>query len=135
MTTKKAVLIAIVAAIVGGVVMVASTELMPTIKQAWNQLGSDKENITLAESQVKKFKGAVEMYYGYYRKWPNELNDLIDTPDGTRMIDVIPPDPWGSPYQLKLSGESVHAGEVKVFSLGPDKKRFTDDDIVITVSR
>ncbi len=39
-------------------------------------------------------------------------------------------DPWGSPYYLELTLDSIRVG-----SAGPDRKRGTDDDVLTSVSR
>ena len=39
-------------------------------------------------------------------------------------------DPWGSIYQLELSGDSVW-----ILSYGPDRLRETDDDFTISTAR
>lgn len=44
--------------------------------------------------------------------------------------DKLPKDPWGSAYRYEYPGRNNKAGEPDIWSLGPDRKDNTADDIV-----
>jgi general secretion pathway protein G len=41
----------------------------------------------------------------------------------------IPLDPWGSPYRYEIPAKWNKSEKFDVFSIGPDKQPYTDDDI------
>ena len=43
--------------------------------------------------------------------------------------DKVPNDPWGSAYRYEFPGNNNKAGEPDIWSLGPDRKDNTGDDI------
>ncbi len=68
---------------------------------------------------------------------PTKLDGLVTKPSGMQgkpwkkfadEKDII--DPWGSPFVFRNPGKKNAAG-YDVFSVGPDKKEGTDDDIWI----
>ncbi len=96
----------------------------------WFVIGqSDKANRELAGTQLKNLKGAVQAYRVYYHKYPESFEDLVNTPDGTKLIEEVPTDPWGGEYRLERSGKTV-----TMYSIGPDETPNSDDDIVVTIS-
>jgi len=44
--------------------------------------------------------------------------------------EKIPKDPWGSAYRYEFPGQNNKIGEPDIWSLGPDRKDNTEDDIV-----
>jgi general secretion pathway protein G len=44
--------------------------------------------------------------------------------------DKLPKDPWGSAYRYEYPGQNNKIGEPDIWSLGPDRKDNTEDDIV-----
>jgi len=44
--------------------------------------------------------------------------------------DKLPKDPWGSSYRYEYPGQNNKIGEPDIWSLGPDRKDNTEDDIV-----
>lgn len=44
--------------------------------------------------------------------------------------DKLPKDPWGSAYRYEYPGKNNKIGEPDIWSLGPDRKDNTEDDIV-----
>lgn len=96
----------------------------------WNVIGqADKANDGLAQTQLKSLKGNVEAYRLYYKKFPDKLEDLINTPDNRKIIEEVPEDPWGNPYIYEKSGNRI-----KMSSSGSDGLSNTEDDIVVTVN-
>lgn len=43
--------------------------------------------------------------------------------------DKLPKDPWGSAYRYEFPGQNNKIGEPDIWSLGPDRKDNTEDDI------
>ncbi len=44
--------------------------------------------------------------------------------------DKVPRDPWGSAYRYEFPGRNNNVGEPDIWSIGPDRKDNTEDDIV-----
>ena len=95
----------------------------------FNVMGSaDKANDGLAETQLKQFKSSCEAYRLYYKKFPEKLEDLVNTPDKRKIMEEIPDDPWGNPYNFEKTGNKI-----KLYSNGSDGLPNTEDDIVVNV--
>lgn len=91
----------------------------------WALFGqSEKANISLAETQLKSFKGPITQYRIERKKFPSTLSDLVN--DGGYMSE-IPVDPWGNEYMIETSGKN----KVKLSSSGPDGTPNNDDDVVV----
>lgn len=96
----------------------------------WFVIGqSQKANIELTKTQLKNLKGAVQAYRLQYLKYPESLNDLVQTPDGFKLIEEVPTDPWGEELTLEKSGKTV-----TISSAGPDNVPNNEDDITVTIS-
>ena len=89
---------------------------------------SERANDKIADTQLKNFKGNCEAYRLYYKKFPERLEDLVNTPDNRKIIDEVPDDPWGNPYNFEKTGNKI-----KLDSSGADGLPNTDDDIVVNV--
>jgi len=83
-----------------------------------------------ASTQLRAFKGPLAAYRLDVGKYPSTLRELRDRPantptwDGPYLDREIPSDPWGNPYQYRVSGD-----EIELWSFGPDGKDGTADDI------
>ncbi|MBO5754196.1 MAG: type II secretion system protein GspG [Proteobacteria bacterium] len=86
---------------------------------------SDKANIKIANTQLIQFKESCKMYRIQYKKFPENLEALVNTPDGISLVDEVPEDPWGNQYNFEKSGNKI-----KIYSSGPDALPNTEDDIV-----
>lgn len=91
---------------------------------------SERANIDLAETQIKQLKQNCEAYQLYYKKWPESLDALVNTPDNREIIEEVPQDPWGMDYIFEKNGNSI-----KLYSSGPDGLPNTEDDIVVNIGR
>ncbi len=82
---------------------------------------------SIAEQQMHNFAQSLDMYYIKHRKMPNTLDALTeeDPQTGEPLIEKIPNDPWGNPYQYHLEG----AKKYKIVSMGEDGQEGTQDDI------
>lgn len=95
----------------------------------WNVISqADKANDGLAQTQLKSLKSNCEAYKLYYRKLPNSLEDLVNTPDKKKIIEEVPEDPWGNAYIFEKTGNSI-----KIYSSGADGNPNTEDDIVVNI--
>jgi general secretion pathway protein G len=95
----------------------------------WNVIGqADKANDGLAETQLKSLKSNCEAYRLYYKKFPENLEALVNTPDNRKIIDEVPDDPWGNPYNFEKTGNKI-----KLYSSGSDGLPNTEDDIVVNI--
>ncbi|OIP43686.1 MAG: hypothetical protein AUK47_02230 [Deltaproteobacteria bacterium CG2_30_63_29] len=96
----------------------------------WFVIGqSQKANIELTKTQLKNLKGAVEAYRLQYLKYPESLDDLVKTPDGFKLIEEVPTDPWGEALTLEKTGKSV-----TITSAGPDNVPNNEDDISVSIT-
>ncbi len=94
----------------------------------FNVIGAaDKANAGLAETQLKSLKSNCEAYRLYYKKFPESLDALVNTPDNKSIIDEVPEDPWGGEYVFEKNGNKI-----KIYSPGPDGLEDTEDDIVVS---
>lgn len=95
----------------------------------YNVMGAtDRANNGLAKTQLESLKGNCEAYRLYYKKFPERLEDLVNTPDNRKIIDEVPDDPWGNPYNFEKTGNKI-----KLYSSGADGLPNTNDDIVVNV--
>ena len=95
----------------------------------WNVIGqADKANDGIAQTQLKSLKSNCEAYRLYYKKFPDKLEDLVNTPDNRKIIEEVPDDPWGNPYIFEKTGNKI-----KLFSSGSDGLPNTEDDIVVNI--
>ncbi len=91
----------------------------------FSQLG--KAEVTSAKAQIEAFEKALDAYrldVGRYPSTEEGLNALITAPatagakwNGPYLNKVVPPDPWGRPYQYKAPGAKA---EFEIISLGKD---------------
>ncbi len=71
---------------------------------------------------------------GRYPTTEEGLNALLQAPDGTEdrwtgpYVRDLPKDPWGNPYQYACPATKSKDG-YDIWSMGPDGKSGTDDDI------
>ena len=95
----------------------------------WNVIGqADKANDGLATTQLKSLKSNCEAYRLYYKKFPDKLEDLVNTPDNRKIIEEVPTDPWGNEYNFEKTGNKI-----KLYSSGSDGLPNTEDDIVVNI--
>lgn len=95
----------------------------------WNVIGqADQANDGLAETQLKSLKQNCEAYRLYYKKYPEKLEDLVSTPNNRPIIEEVPDDPWGNPYNFEKNGNKI-----KLFSSGSDGLPNTEDDVVVNI--
>lgn len=87
-------------------------------------------NKSAAQKEVQSLKTGVTMYWQQNRKYPNNLDVLVDTSgdkdpyvDGGEDVLI---DPWGNKYELKFKGKN---NSPYIVSGGPDGTIGTDDDI------
>ena len=93
----------------------------------------DKANAQKAEQEIGKLKINLEMYRADNGAFPpsGALNALVTNPGNAprwkQYMKEIPKDPWSNEYRYLNPG--THGKEVDIFSIGPDKREGTDDDI------
>ena len=88
----------------------------------------DTSRVIAAETQVRMIKGALDTMRLDIGRYPTkeEALNLLDVPpkdertarkwQGPYLVEGVPPDPWGSPYQYNpVSGSSI-----AIFSYGAD---------------
>ncbi len=115
--------VAIIAVIAGGVIIKMTGAL-------------DVAKIQRTEQDVANIYSALKLYEARNNQMPDQgqgLDALVNPPTtGTpppnwiRLMDSLPIDPWGTPYQYRNPGKRDPSG-VDVFSFGPDRKESADD--------
>lgn len=84
-----------------------------------------------AEKDVQALKTAVTQYYTDKRKYPENLDVLVDTSGDKEPYieggEGALVDPWGNKYELKFKGNKKNSPYI--VSGGPDGTIGTDDDI------
>lgn len=95
----------------------------------------DKALKDSARAQVKIFDRAIELYRFNMKKYPGELEDLVNKPSDAKEAEKwgtegylnkksIPLDPWDQEYRYESKDSSY-----RIWSVGPDGSDGTDDDI------
>ena len=94
--------------------------------QVLNQLGGAKSKS--AAIQIRDFESALELYkldVGRFPRSGEGLEALVRQPSGARgwngpylKKDEVPQDPWGNPYEYRVSGSSI-----EITSLGADGRQ------------
>ena len=84
-----------------------------------------------AEKDVQALKTAVTQYYTDKRKYPDNLDVLVDT-SGDKEPNIEGGegaliDPWGNKYEIKFKGNKKNSPYI--VSGGPDGTIGTEDDI------
>jgi general secretion pathway protein G len=81
-----------------------------------------------AETQMENFAQSIRMYLLQKRSLPQSLEELAEPDEnGNPYIEKIPLDPWGQPYEYKITDPKTKKYEIS--SSGEDKTPGTDDDI------
>ena len=99
---------------------------------------SEQARVTAAHAQIAAFKTALnafEVDNGFYPKGNSGLQALMVRPGelpnwrGPYLEESggIPKDPWGNDYVYECPGR--HNSSFDLYSVGPDGKAGTDDDI------
>jgi general secretion pathway protein G len=89
--------------------------------------------ITTAQAQINTIKTAMISYKNHNRALPGKLEDLVSPPANAKIKrkyieEAGITDPWGEKYQLRSPGKK--SGEAfDLYSMGPDKKDGTQDDV------
>ena len=96
-----------------------------------NVFGSlDSANEKTTKMQLGNFKTAIQTYRMEFKKLPNSLDDLVNTPKGTSLLDgdEVPRDGWDNEFNFEKNGNKI-----KIYSNGADGVPNTEDDVVIDV--
>ena len=92
----------------------------------------DAQNLK-AKKEVGDLKIKLEMYRADNGTFPasGALSALITNPGNAprwrQYVKALPKDPWGNEY--RYLNPSAHGGEIDIYSLGPDKREGTEDDV------
>ena len=109
----------VVIVILGGLIAIVGPNVFSALREA---------DLGRAEAQMDIISQSVERYYLRHRKLPTSLDQLAeeDPRTGEPLMEQIPDDPWGHPYEFKLLGNK----KFQVVSVGEDGQEGTDDDVV-----
>jgi general secretion pathway protein G len=100
---------------------------------------TEQARVTAAQTQIDSFKTAIntfEVDNGFYPQGNDGLQYLIEEPDNSsnwrgpylQQETEIPLDPWKNAYIYEYPGKH-NARSYDLFSLGPDLRAGTEDDI------
>ena len=102
----------------------------------------EKARIKAAEVAVKStLRNALQQFYldnSFYPTTEQGLEALVEKPTGSPepedydeegYLDDVPADPWNMPYQYACPAINSRRG-FDLWSMGPDRRSGTDDDIV-----
>ena len=112
-------------------VVVAILGILATGAVVYGPRFLESGNKGAAEKDVQALKTAVTQYYTDKRKYPDNLDVLVDTSgDKEPYIEggegaLI--DPWGNKYEIKFKGNKKNSPYI--VSGGPDGTIGTEDDI------
>jgi general secretion pathway protein G len=102
-----------------------------------------RAKITTAKTQIKMLDQAVIDFWMDTGQYPDNsigLDALVEQPPGVDRWDkdgylkepVVPLDPWGNDYIYYLYSSPGESGKYDIYSMGPDGKEDTEDDIYST---
>jgi hypothetical protein len=100
-------------------------EKMRAICDSYRKL---KDALLLARTQCKELHDKAMMWKMITRKPPESLVEMVAPlrkGDPEKFMYSVPEDPWGRPYRL-----SREERKIRIYSLGEDGRRGSDDDIV-----
>lgn len=92
----------------------------------------DAQNLK-AKKEVGDLKIKLEMYRADNGTFPasGSLSALVNNPGNAprwrQYMKELPKDPWGNDYRYLNPG--THGDEMEVYSIGPDKRDGTEDDV------
>lgn len=96
-----------------------------------------KSSVKVAQTQMKEFQAAIELFYLSEHRYPEDLQELLveteSQPGGYLKMDSIPDDPWNEAYVYTPG--TARDGRITLFSKGPDKIEGTDDDVTLESER
>jgi hypothetical protein len=84
-----------------------------------------KAQIDTARVQIRSLRDGVARYQVLKGTPPRALDELVK--EKVLHGDRLPKDPWGEPYVYTLRAD----GEYEIYSMGPDRKAGTDDDVTL----
>lgn len=99
-------------------VVIAIIAILATIVGV-NLLGQvDESSVVAAKAQIKNFETALIAYRIKFKKFPSDLNALINPPSGEPILNAprIPKDPWDNEYMYTLEGSRNY----EIVSYGAD---------------
>lgn len=93
----------------------------------WNALfGATRDT---AKMQMRNFGQSIDQYKARNRSLPKSLDELTQEDPNTKepYMEKIPNDPWGQPYEYRITDERRNRYEIQC--AGDDKQLGTEDDL------
>lgn len=93
----------------------------------WNALfGATRDT---AKMQMRNFGQSIDQYKARNRSLPKSLDELTQEDPNTKepYMEKIPNDPWGQPYEYRITDERRNRYEIQCG--GDDKQLGTEDDL------
>lgn len=84
--------------------------------------------VDVTKIQIKKLNQALEMFSNTEKKYPAALKELAEK---KYLTGEVPQDPWGQDYVYEpaYSDDGDRVVGYNLFSMGPDRRKDTPDDI------
>ena len=118
--------------VVGVIIFCADLLISPKM----GSIGSGDARLSATRAQIAAYAQALDLFKadnGYYPTGTNALQALVTAPAGAtnwhQYLDSIPLDPWGHAYVYECPGKH-RTNSYDIFSMGPDGRAGTGDDIV-----
>lgn len=84
----------------------------------------DDAKVQAAGIRIKQLSSDILNYKLKTGQLPNSFEDLVNDPGGVKgwkqILEVVPEDPWGTPFQFEVAPESLRGFEI--ISYGADKQ-------------
>lgn len=87
-------------------------------------LQADNAKIKITKGQIADLKKKIQIYKMDQAKYPESWDELVNN----KVIESVPVDSWGQELLLEVPG--THGGKFDIWSIGPDEKPDTEDDVV-----
>lgn len=92
----------------------------------------ERGQVDSARTQAHEIAKSMDSYRVLYGRYPNNsegIDALVDPPgNGKPIMERMPKDPWGNPYQYLLPG-THNPNKFDVKSFGPDGQEGGGDDV------
>ncbi|MDZ4287066.1 MAG: type II secretion system protein GspG [Prosthecobacter sp.] len=107
--------------------------LLITVVASISPMFIESAEITTAQAKIGTLKSMMQAYKNNNRRFPASLEDLVKPPANAQfkkqyVSEEGITDPWGEKFQLRSPGKKDGA-PFEVYSMGPDKRDGTDDDV------
>jgi general secretion pathway protein G len=98
------------------------------------KFSTPEDDMFAARERPKRILERFDLYHLECGEYPRNFQDLLTAPEhlldvwqGPYIMDFLRHDPWGRKYIINITED-----QIDIYSLGPDGKPNTEDDIRVT---